>query len=220
MPIVMGTIPGVIALVGCSNYPKGTKECYDIAKEFVDRGYIVVTSGCMAMDMSLYTDADGKTIWEQYGGGFDGRNICNTGSCVANANIMGAAIKVATIFARRNHRANFDDIADYILNKVGACGIAWGAYSQKAASIATGCNRLGIPVVVQPHSVMYRRSFVGRADKPEDWMTIDAPMEACSRLSLHPRQCSISLRPKKRQWLRWPSSASGLPITASVEESS
>jgi acetyl-CoA decarbonylase/synthase complex subunit alpha len=174
MPIVMGTIPGVIALVGCSNYPKGTKECYDIAKEFVDRGYIVVTSGCMAMDMSLYTDADGKTIWEQYGGGFDGRNICNTGSCVANANIMGAAIKVATIFARRNHRANFDDIADYILNKVGACGIAWGAYSQKAASIATGCNRLGIPVVVQPHSVMYRRSFVGRADKPEDWMTIDA----------------------------------------------
>jgi acetyl-CoA decarbonylase/synthase complex subunit alpha len=173
-PIVLGTIPGVIALVGCSNYPKGTKECYDIAKEFVDRGYIVVTSGCMAMDMSLYTDVDGKTIWEQYPGGFDGRNICNTGSCVSNANIGDAAIKVATIFAHRNHRGNFDDIADYILNKVGACGVAWGAYSQKAASIATGCNRLGIPVVVQPHSVMYRRTFIGRADKPEDWMVIDA----------------------------------------------
>jgi acetyl-CoA decarbonylase/synthase complex subunit alpha len=173
-PIVLGTIPGVIALVGCSNYPKGTKECYDMAKEFVDRGYIVVTSGCMAMDMSLYTDADGKTIWEQYPGGFDGRNICNTGSCVSNANIADAAIKVATIFAHRNHRGNFDDIADYILNKVGACGVAWGPYSQKAASIATGCNRLGIPVVVQPHSVMYRRSFMGRADKPEDWMVIDA----------------------------------------------
>ena len=173
-PIVLGTIPGVIALVGCSNYPNGTKECYDIAKEFVDRGYIVVTSGCMAMDMSLYTDADGKTIWEQYGGAFDGRNICNTGSCVSNANIGDAAIKVATIFAHRNHRGNFDDIADYILNKVGACGVAWGAYSQKAASIATGCNRLGIPVVVQPHSVIYRRSFMGRTDKPEDWMVIDA----------------------------------------------
>ncbi len=173
-PIVLGTIPGVIALVGCSNYPKGTKECYDMAKEFADRGYIVVTSGCMAMDMSLYTDADGKTIWEQYPGGFDGRNVCNTGSCVSNANIADAAIKVATIFAHRNHRANFDDIADYIMSKVGACGVAWGPYSQKAAAIATGCNRLGIPVVVQPHSVMYRRSFVGRADKPEDWMVIDA----------------------------------------------
>ncbi len=173
-PIVLGTIPGVIALVGCSNYPKGTKEAYDMAKEFVDRGYIVVTSGCMAMDMSLYKNEEGKTIWEQYGGAFDGRNICNTGSCVSNANIADAAIKVATIFAHRNHRANFDDIADYILSKVGACGVAWGPYSQKAAAIATGCNRLGVPVVVQPHSVMYRRSFMGRADKPDDWMVIDA----------------------------------------------
>jgi acetyl-CoA decarbonylase/synthase complex subunit alpha len=173
-PLVLGTIPGVIALVGCSNYPNGTKECYDIAKEFVDRGYIVVATGCMAMDMSLYKDADGKTIWEQYGGAFDGRNICNIGSCVANAHIHGAAIKVATIFAHRNHRANYDDIADYVLSKVGACGVAWGAYSQKAASIATGVNRLGIPVVVQPHSVMYRRTFMGRPDKPEDWMVIDA----------------------------------------------
>jgi acetyl-CoA decarbonylase/synthase complex subunit alpha len=173
-PIVLGTIPGVIAIIGCSNYPKGTKECYDIAKEFVDRGYIVVATGCMAMDMSLYKDEDGKTIWEQYGGAFDGRNICNIGSCVANAHIHGAAIKVATIFAHRNHRANYDDIADYILSKVGACGVAWGAFSQKAASIATGFNRLGVPAVVQPHSVIYRRTFMGRTDKPEDWMVIDA----------------------------------------------
>jgi acetyl-CoA decarbonylase/synthase complex subunit alpha len=61
--------------MGCSNYPNGTKEAYDMTKEFVDCGYIVVTSGCMAMDMSLYTDVEGKTIWEQYGGAFDGRNI-------------------------------------------------------------------------------------------------------------------------------------------------
>jgi len=173
-PLVLGNIPGIIALVGCSNYPNGTKECYDIAKEFVERGYIVVATGCMAMDMSLYKDEEGKTIWEQYGGAFDGRNICNIGSCVSNAHIHGAAIKVATIFAHRNERANYDDIADYILSKVGACGVAWGAYSQKAASIATGVNRLGIPVVVQPSSVIYRRTFMGRTDKPDDWMVIDA----------------------------------------------
>ncbi len=173
-PLVLGQIPGIIALVGCSNYPNGTKECYDIAKEFVDRGYIVVATGCMAMDMSLYRDEEGKTIWEQYEGGFDGRNICNIGSCVSNAHIHGAAIKVATIFAHRNERGNYDDIADYILSKVGACGVAWGAYSQKAASIATGFNRLGVPAVVQPSSVIYRRTFMGRTDKPEDWMVIDA----------------------------------------------
>jgi acetyl-CoA decarbonylase/synthase complex subunit alpha len=173
-PIVLGTIPGVIALVGCSNYPNGTKEAYLMAKEFVDRGYIVATSGCMAMDMSLYTDDEGKTIWEQYPGGFDGRNICNLGSCVANAHAVGAAIKVAAIFAHRNHRGNWDDIADYALSKIGACGVAWGPYSQKAASIATGVNRAGVPVVVQAHSVMYRRAFLGRADVKEDWEVIDA----------------------------------------------
>jgi len=173
-PLVLGTIPGVIAIIGCGNYPNGTKECYDIAREFVDRGFIVAATGCMAMDMSLYTDEEGKTIWEQFPGGFDGRNICNIGSCVANAHLHGAGIKVATIFAGRNERANYDDIADYILSKVGACGVAWGAYSQKAASIATGFNRLGVPAVVQSHSVMYRRAFLGRTDKKEDWEIIDA----------------------------------------------
>lgn len=32
---------------------------------------------------------DGKTIWEQYEGGFDGRNICNIGSCVSDGTSMG-----------------------------------------------------------------------------------------------------------------------------------
>jgi len=173
-PLVLGTIPGIIAIIGCGHYPNGTKECYDIAREFVDRGFIVTTTGCMAMDMSLYANSEGQTIWEEFPGGFDGRNICNIGSCVSNAHIHGAGIKVATIFAGRNERANYDDIADYILSKVGACGVAWGAMSQKAASIATGFNRLGVPAVIQSHGVMYRRAFLGRVDKKEDWEIIDA----------------------------------------------
>ncbi len=63
---------------------------------------------------------------------------------------------------------------DYILNRVGACGVAWGAYSQKAASIATGFNRLGIPAVVGPHGSKYRRAFLGRPYNDEDWMVYDA----------------------------------------------
>ncbi|MHC1595009.1 MAG: CO dehydrogenase/acetyl-CoA synthase complex subunit alpha [Methanotrichaceae archaeon] len=173
-PLCLGTIPGIIALVGCANYPNGTKECYDIAREFARRGYIVVTTGCMAMDMSLYTDEEGRTIWEEFPGAFDGGNVCNIGSCVSNAHAHGAGIKVATIYAHRNERANYDDIADYVLNKVGVCGIAWGAMSQKAASIATGFNRLGVPVVVEPHGVMYRRAYLGRTDVKEDWELIDA----------------------------------------------
>lgn len=173
-PLVLGTIPGIVAIVGCSNYSNGTEDVYKIAKEFVERKYIVVMSGCGAMDISLYKDEDGKSLYEKYPGDFDGGCILNVGSCVSNAHIHGAAIKVAAIFARRQLRGNYEEIADYILNRVGACGVAWGAMSQKAASIASGVNRLGIPVMVGPHGWKYRRAYLGRKDKSEDWNIIDA----------------------------------------------
>jgi len=46
--------------------------------------------------------------------------------------------------------------------------------SQKAASIATGFNRLGVPAVVGPHGAKYRRAFMSRPDIKEDWTLIDA----------------------------------------------
>jgi acetyl-CoA decarbonylase/synthase complex subunit alpha len=96
------------------------------------------------------------------------------GSCVANSHIAGAAIKIASIFAKRPLRANYEEISDYILNRVGAVGVAWGAYSQKAASIAAGCWRLGIPVIVGPHGAKYRRMLLGRKDIESDWYVFNA----------------------------------------------
>jgi acetyl-CoA decarbonylase/synthase complex subunit alpha len=46
--------------------------------------------------------------------------------------------------------------------------------SQKAFAIATGANRLGIPVIVGPQGSKYRRLYLGRKDKEEDWYTYDA----------------------------------------------
>ena len=37
---------------------------------------------------------------------------------------IGAAIKIASIFAKRKLRGNYEEIADYILNRVGAVGVA------------------------------------------------------------------------------------------------
>lgn len=173
--LTLGFIPGVIAFVGCPNYPGSYKDLAEMAEEFLKRNYIVVSSGCSAMDIARYKDEEGRTIYEKYPGAFDMANICNVGSCVANAHIVGAAIKVAHIFARRCLRGNFEEIADYIYNRLGACGIAWGAYSQKAASIATGCNRWGVPVIVGPHgSKAYRRLYLGRKDREEDWYVYNA----------------------------------------------
>lgn len=171
-PIVLGTIPGIIAMVGCSNYPEEIEEIADIAEEFAKRKYIVCLSGCAAMAAGYKKDKDGKTIYERYKPNFDAGCVLNVGSCVANSHIAGAAMKVANIFAKLPLRANYEVIADYILNRVGAVGLAWGAYSQKAATIATGCNRMGIPVVVGPHSSKYRRLYLSRKEE-DNWTVMD-----------------------------------------------
>jgi acetyl-CoA decarbonylase/synthase complex subunit alpha len=171
-PIVLGTIPGVIAIVGCSNFPGEIDEVAEIAEEFAKRKYIVVLTGCSAMAAGMKKDKEGKTIYEKYPPNFDAGGVVNIGSCVANAHITGAAMKIANIFATLPLRGNYEVIADYVLNRVGACGLAWGAYSQKAASIATGCNRLGIPVVIGPHGSKYRRLYMSRKDE-DDWTVMD-----------------------------------------------
>ena len=173
-PIVLGGIPGVVAFVGCANYPKGGKEIAEMCTEFASRRYIVVTSGCAAMSAAMCKDEEGKTPYEIYPGVFDAGGILNVGSCVSNSHIAGAAIKIASIFAKRSLRANYEEIADYVLNRVGAVGVAWGAMSQKAASIASGFWRLGVPVIVGPHGSKYRRMLLGRKDREEDWYVYDA----------------------------------------------
>jgi acetyl-CoA decarbonylase/synthase complex subunit alpha len=173
-PIVLGEIPGILAAVGCANYPHGGKDVYDICREFAQRRFIVMTSGCSAMSAGSYRNEEGQTLYEEFPGSFEAGGVLNVGSCVSNPHIAGAAIKVANIFAKRNLRGNYEEIADYIHNRVGAVGLAWGAYSQKAASIASGFWSLGVPVLVGPHGSKYRRMLLGRADKPENWEVYDA----------------------------------------------
>ena len=173
-PIVFGEIPGVLALVGCANYPAGGDDVAKLAEEFLKRRFIVMASGCSAMNIAMTRDEDGQNLYERYPGHFDAGGLVNVGSCVSNAHITGAAIKIANIFAKRPLRGNYEEIADYIYNRVGAVGVAWGAMSQKAASIASGCWRLGIPVIVGPHGSKYRRMLLGRKDKDEDWKVYNA----------------------------------------------
>jgi acetyl-CoA decarbonylase/synthase complex subunit alpha len=173
-PIVFGEIPGVVAMVGCANYPAGTGDVADIAEEFLKRRFIVVTSGCSAMNIAMTKDEDGQNLYQKYPGNFDAGGLVNVGSCVSNGHITGAAIKIANIFAKRPLRANYEEIADYIYNRVGAVGVAWGAMSQKAAAIAAGCWRLGIPVVVGPHGAKYRRMLLGDKDNEDNWKVYNA----------------------------------------------
>lgn len=171
-PIVLGTIPGVVLFAGCSNFPGDIDDVAWLAEELARRKYIVNLSGCAAMAAAMRKDADGKTIYEKYIPEFDAGCIVNVGSCVSNAHVVGAAIKIANIFATLPNRANFELMSDYILNRVGACGVVWGPYSQKALCIGTGAVRWGIPVVLGPHGSKYRRLFMSKKEAG-DWTVID-----------------------------------------------
>jgi acetyl-CoA decarbonylase/synthase complex subunit alpha len=46
--------------------------------------------------------------------------------------------------------------------------------SQKAAAIAAGCWRLGIPVVVGPHGSKYRRMLMGDKKNEDNWKVYNA----------------------------------------------
>jgi acetyl-CoA decarbonylase/synthase complex subunit alpha len=173
-PIVMGEVPGVVGIVGCPTYSDSYEALGKMAEDFLKRRYIVTTSGCAAMSLAMYTNEEGKGLYESYPGIFDGGSLVNCGSCVSNAHISGAAIKIASIFARRKINSNYEEIADYVHNRVGAVGIAWGAMSQKASAIAAGFWRLGIPVIVGPHGAKYRRALLGRKDHDEAWRVHDA----------------------------------------------
>jgi len=172
--LVLGVTPGAVAIVGCPNFPRGARELYEVAEELLQRSYIVIVNGCSAMEIARFKDDEGKSLYERYPARFIKGNLLNTGSCVSNSSITAALMKVATIFAKKQARGNYEEIADYILNRVGAVGVAWGAYSQKAQSIGLGCVRLGIPVIVGPHGVKYRRAFIGHPHRKEEWQIYDA----------------------------------------------
>jgi acetyl-CoA decarbonylase/synthase complex subunit alpha len=171
-PIVLGTIPGVVLFAGCSNFPQDIDDVAWLAEELARRKYIVNLSGCAAMAAAMRKDEEGRTIYEKYIPEFDAGCIVNVGSCVANAHVVGAAIKIANIFATLPNRANYELISDYILNRVGACGVVWGPYSQKALCIGTGAVRWGIPVVLGPHGSKYRRLFMSKKEEG-DWTVMD-----------------------------------------------
>jgi CO dehydrogenase/acetyl-CoA synthase alpha subunit len=171
-PLVLGTIPGVIAIVGGSNYPGSPGDIADIAEEFARRKYIVVLAGDSAIAAALKTDNEGKSIYERYPPDFDAGGVINMGPGVSAAHISGAAIKIAGIFAALPLRGNYEVVADYILNRVGACGLAWGACGEEELALATGCNRLGIPVVVGPRCIKYGRLFLSRPGET-DWSVMD-----------------------------------------------
>ncbi len=188
--IVMGEIPGIIGIFGCPEEenqkpaPAGSKqgsevkglplnasirgqksEVHRFAEEFLARGYIVSTGGCASMDVAK------GDLFKDNADSFDSRNLTNLGSCVSASHLIGACIKIARIMCHRKLEGNYEEIADYIINRVGAVVILWGGFTQKAFSSALGMARLGIPVIFGPRFKNYGINLMA---KDNGWRVKDA----------------------------------------------
>ncbi|MEK6672871.1 MAG: 4Fe-4S dicluster domain-containing protein [Nitrospirota bacterium] len=158
--IVLGDIPGVVAFLTCPEYPDGREAVSWMADTLAQNGYIVLAAGCTAMDMAT----GDNNVYLKFPGTFDMGSIINTGSCVSSSHAIGALIKIASIFLHRRLDRNHEEIADYILNRIGATGVLWGGITPKSFSASAGANRLGIPVIFGPQGKKFRRTLEGNPD--------------------------------------------------------
>ncbi|HKZ45863.1 MAG TPA: acetyl-CoA decarbonylase/synthase complex subunit alpha, partial [Thermodesulfobacteriota bacterium] len=123
------------------------------------------TGGCASMDVAK------GDLFKDNADSFDSRNLTNLGSCVSASHLIGACIKIARIMCHRKLEGNYEEIADYIINRVGAVVILWGGFTQKAFSSALGMARLGIPVIFGPRFKNYGINLMA---KDNGWRVKDA----------------------------------------------
>ncbi|WP_457614273.1 hypothetical protein [Methanopyrus sp.] len=146
VPVVAGNIPGIIVLLSCPKKFTDVEEPARIAEVLLEHGYLVLVPGCLATALGSYMDEEGKTLYERYPD-----NLLNTGPCTSAAHLVGTCVRVGVIFGKLPIRGEFMRVADYVLNRVGACVVAWGGdYPEHLISAAYGVTRWGIPVVLGP----------------------------------------------------------------------
>ncbi len=152
VPVVMGTIPGVVAAVGCSFFD--VNEFGSVIENLAKRKYLILTTGCTALQLSKYRSSEVESLYSL-------DNVILMGSPTSVAHIAGLALKVGAIFGRLLLRGNGPEVLDYLLNRVGAVGLSWSTPNEFTVAMAWGVLRAGVPVVVGRNLAAAGRLFLG-----------------------------------------------------------
>jgi acetyl-CoA decarbonylase/synthase complex subunit alpha len=172
--VLGGNGPGMVSLLGCGHYPGGDDELADMAKELLDRNCVVMTAGCAAGDVARKLDEEtGKAFPENYPSMATLKGLVNCGGCSADTHIMASMYKFAQLGGGISGKANFDQVADYSLNRAPFAVIIWGPASDKMMAKASGFARIGAPVVIGPSGFKFKRMLVGNKYTRDDWTMYD-----------------------------------------------
>jgi acetyl-CoA decarbonylase/synthase complex subunit alpha len=172
--VLGGNGPGMVTLLGCGHYPGADDELAEMAKELLDRNCVVMTAGCAAADVARKLEKDtGKALPENYPSMATLKGLVNCGGCSADTHIMASMFKFAQLGGGISAKANFDQVADYSLNRAPFAVIIWGPASDKMMVKASGFARVGAPVVIGPSGFQFARMLVGNKYKRDDWTMYD-----------------------------------------------
>lgn len=172
--VLGGNGPGMVTLLGCGHYPGSDQDLLDMARELLERNCVVMTAGCAAADVARWIDAEtGKAFAEQFPSLATLKGLVNCGGCSADAHIMASMFKFAQLGGGISIKANFDQAADYSLNRAPFAVIIWGPLSDKMLVKAAGFARVGAPVVLGPSGFRYSRALVGDKYDRSRWTMFD-----------------------------------------------
>lgn len=171
--VLGGNGPGMVSLLGCGHYDGADQELAEIARELLDRNCVVMTAGCASADVARHLDDSGKAFPENYPSMATLKGLVNCGGCTADTHIMASMYKFAQLGGGISIKANFDQPADYSLNRAPFAVIIWGPASDKMVAKASGFARVGAPVVIGPSGFKFARMLVGNKYHRPDWTMYD-----------------------------------------------
>lgn len=168
-----GKVPGVIALLGCGKYPSSARELVWMVNELTTQNYVVLVSGCSAIEMAMSGNNEGKNPYQVNHALLRAGGLVNMGGCTTSTNVSSVYLEFACLGGEIPTRANFMELADYTLNTTNGAVIAWGVCEELVYPIIEGYARMGIPVVIGPRESRLGGYLMSNIDNKENLRAVD-----------------------------------------------
>ena len=172
--MMWGNCPGLFHILGCGD---GDEEAAgDIANELVSRNCIVFVADNVVGDIARhYNEKMGKSIFEEFGGEANLRNMINHGASTGCVNGIDQAVKWPRTGAAISNYGAFSETCDIYTNVIAPVLIVWGPISERMEAVMTAWARTGTPVVVGPASALKGKTFLpGNKWDWEKWWVYDS----------------------------------------------
>lgn len=169
----LGKVPGIITIIGCGKYPSSSSELIWMVNEFLEQNYMVLISGCSAIEIAMSKDEEQRNPYEVNHAFLKPKGLINMGACTTSTNISSGYFKFACVGEEIPMRANYMELADYILSTTNSVVIVWSACEELIYSAVEGYARMGIPVILGPSGSKNGRYLMSNMDSRETFWAIE-----------------------------------------------